>query len=77
MFDVSVAMLSDVTIGVGVDMLFDMDIIVMVPPVITLELVVGVAYTGNTVNDVDMLTDENIHGLAAVMTPLEFILPAP
>ena len=77
MFDVSVAMLSDVTIGVGVDMLFDMDIIVMVPPVITLELVVGVAYAGNTVNDVDMLTDENENGLATATSALEFTLPAP
>ena len=29
------------------------------------------------INDVDMLADENENGLAAVMTPLEFTLPAP
>ena len=27
--------------------------------------------------DVDMLADENVNGLAAVMTPLEFTLPSP
>ena len=27
--------------------------------------------------DVDMLADENVNGLAAVVTPLEFTLPAP
>ena len=30
-----------------------------------------------TAIDVDMLADENVNGLAAVMTPLEFTLPAP
>ena len=30
-----------------------------------------------TAIDVDMLADENENGLAAVMTPLEFTLPAP
>ena len=69
-FDASVDMLSDVTIVVGVDILFDMDIIVMVPPVITLELVMGVAYAGNTVNDVDMLTDENVIDFTVAMNRL-------
>ena len=85
-------MLDDIAvIDVGVDMLSDMEIILMANPAITVELVVRITDTVEmlfevltvtifgivSVSDVDMLTDENIHGLAAVMTPLGFILPAP
>ena len=75
--------MGDIMIEVGVDILNDMETIV----VDTLEFVGEVARTVDvltavivdvvSVSDVDMLTDENIHGLAAVMTPLGFILPAP
>ena len=70
-----------VMFGVGVDMLTDM------------ESMVGVAYAGDVragtltdlltiidvvpAIDVDILTDKNVNGLEAVMTPLEFALPAP
>ena len=64
--------LDDRLSDVGVDML---EIIVMT-------FVVGVAETvviivAVAVTDVDMLADENASGLAAVMTPLGFTLPAP
>ena len=73
-------------LGVGVDMLSDTEIIVMPTPAITLEFVVGVAYAGDVLAviiievvlaiDVVMLADENVIGLAALTTPLEFTLPA-
>ena len=83
-FGVGVGMLSDVMIGVGVDILTGMETIAMD----TLEFVGEVAraavdvLTGLivdvvSVNDVDMLTDENENLLATVMTPLEFTLPTP
>ena len=66
----------------GVDMSIDIGIIVMATPAITLAFVVGVSRAVNmldvtTVIDVGMLADENANRLAAVMTPLEFTLPAP
>ena len=88
---VGVDMLTEVMLGVNVDMLSDMEIIVMVNPEVTLEFVVSVAYVVGVrvgvltvliidsviVIDVDMLADENVNGLAAVMTPLEFTLLSP
>ena len=83
-------MSADGMFGVGVDMLSDMEIIAMATPAITLAFVVGVSRAVNmldvlavvivdvtTAIDVDMLADENANRLAAVMTPLEFTLPAP
>ena len=82
----------DVMIVVGVDMLSYIEIIAMTTPVITLGSMVAVVYAVDVLNnllvtvpivdivsatDVDMLADENANGLAAVMTPLEFTLPAP
>ena len=82
-FGVGVDMLSGVMIGVGVDILTGMETIVMD----TLEFVGEVARTVDvlttvivdivSVSDVDMLTDENIHGLATATSALEFTLPAP
>ena len=83
--------LADVILDIGVDMFPDMAIIVLNTPVITLQFVVRVAYAVDVLadlpvaaiidvvsaTDVDILTDENANGLAAVMTPLEFALPAP
>ena len=79
-----------VILGAGVGMLSYMENIAMNTPAITLELMVGVAYAGGvltnllllyvltidvvTAIDVDMLADENVNGLAAVMTPSEFTL---
>ena len=67
--------------------MFDMYVIVMVTAGIVLELRVGVAYAVDVLAvpiigavsaiAVDMLADENINGLAVVMTPLEFELSAP
>ena len=68
-------MLADVMLGV--------EIIVMVPPAVTLAFVVGLAYAKDSMADpltittvdvvsdigVDMLDDENVNGLAAAMTP--------
>ena len=80
--------LDDLMFGVGVDMLSGMDLIVMVTPAIFLELVVAVwadvpagRLTVLMIDfviaiEVDMLTDENLNGLAAAMTPLEFTLSA-
>ena len=77
--------LTDVIPGDGADM----EIVVMVTPQITLEFLVGVAYVVGVLADlpdcliidvvsaIDMLPDENIHGLAAMMTPLEFTWLAP
>ena len=82
---------TDVMIGIGADMLPCIGIIAMATPAITWEFVVAEAYAVDvltdlleavtfdvvTVIDVDILADENVNGLAAVMTPLEFTLPAP
>ena len=80
--------LDDLMFGVGVDMLSGMDLIVVVTPAIFLELVVAVWadvpadwMTVLTIDfmfviEVGMLTDENLNGLAVVMTPLEFTLSA-
>ena len=82
----------DVMIVVGFDMLSYIEIIAMTTPVITLGSMVAVVYAVHVLNnllvtvpivdivsatDVDMLADENVNGLGAVMTPLEFTLPAP
>ena len=81
--------LADVMLGVG--MSSGMEIIVMVPPAVTLAFVVGLAYAKDLMADlltiitidvvsaigVDMLADEKVDGLAAAMTPLEFALPSP
>ena len=87
MIGVGVDMLPEVMLGVNVDMLSGMEIIVMVNPEITLEFVVSVACVVGvltvliidsvTAIDVDILADENVNGLAAVMTPLEFNLSSP
>ena len=78
---------ADGMLGVGVDMLPGVEIIVMATPAINLEFVVGGAYADvlavaifdvvSAIDVVDVLTDENVNGLAAVMTPLEFTLSAP
>ena len=75
--------MGDIMIEVGVDILNDMETIV----VDTLEFVGEVARTVDVLTavivnvvsfgDVDMLTDENIHGLATATSALEFTLPAP
>ena len=71
-----------------VAMLSDMEIVVMDVPQITLEFVVGVAYAVDVpaglldaiIIDavsaivINMFPDENVHGLAAVITPVEFTL---
>ena len=72
---------------VDVDILYVMKIIGMDTPKITLEFVVRVTYSVGVLDvvitgvvtaiDVDMLADENVNGLTAVMTPLELTLPAP
>ena len=72
---------------VGFGMLSVMEIIVMDTPKITLGFVVRVTYSVDVLDvvitgvvtaiDVDILADENVNGLAAVMTPLELTLPAP
>ena len=81
--------LADVMLGVG--MSSGMEIIVMVPPAVTLAFVVGLAYAKDLLADllaiitidvvfaidVAMLAGENVDGLAAVMTSLEFALPSP
>ena len=80
-------------LAVVVVMLSGMEIIVVESPTITLESFVGVTDVVEVVEvvevigmliidvataiDVDILADENVNGLAAVMTPLEFTLPAP
>ena len=83
--------LVDRMIVVGVGVFSGMGIIVMTIPEITLEFVVGEEDTVEVLNDlltvliidvmsvtdVDMLAAENVNGLAAVMTPLEFTLPSP
>ena len=76
--------LADVMLGVGVDMLSDMENTVMNTSEINSEFVVRASYTVDvlavvmtdvvTVIDVDMLADENENGLVAVPTPSEFTL---
>ena len=79
-------------IMLDVDMLPGMEIIAMATPAITLDFVVGLVYAADVLADlllptviivgvspaidVDMLDDDNADGLAAMMTPLEFTLPA-
>ena len=73
-------------LGVGVGVLSGMGIIVMAIPAITLDFVVGAGADAVDVLtdllivpiiDVVSVTDENVNGLAVVMTPLEFTLSAP
>ena len=77
---VDVDMLSDVMIRVGVDMGIT---VLTTPTIILLELEVRAAYTVDvlTVIMIGVVTvidvDENVNGLAAVMTLLEFTLTAP
>ena len=87
MIGVGVDMLSELILGVNFDMLSDMEIILMMNPGITLGSVVSVAYVVDvltvliidsvTAIDVSTLAGENVNGLAAVMTPLEFNLSSP
>ena len=91
MIGVDVRMLKDVMLDVAVDMLPDTDIIAMDAPAITLEFVVEIASAAGVLTDVsavpitdvvpgtdvDILNDENVNGLAAVMTPLELTLSSP
>ena len=80
-FGVGIDMLSDVMFGVGVDILPGIEIIVMD----TLEFWGEVADAVDVLTDllivpiidVVSVTDENVNGLAVVMTPLEFTLSAP
>ena len=91
MIGIGVDMFTEDILGVGIDMLTGMDIIVVTTP-ITLEFVayagdvradefdglLAVPITDLvTAIDVDIFADENENDLAAVMTPLEFTLPAP
>ena len=81
--------LDDIMFGAAIDVLSDIGIIVMAIPAVTLEfmMVVGAAYVVDVLTvliievvpaiAIDVLADENTKGLAAVMTPLEFTLPAP
>ena len=85
MIVVKVDVLSELILDVVVD------ILPVTAPAITLEFVVEIAYTGDvsagmfvvliidvvTGIDVDMLADENVNGLVAVMTPLDPTLLAP
>ena len=73
-------------LGVDVGVFSGMGIIVMTIPAITLEFVVGAGADAVDVLtdllivpiiDVVSVTDENVNGLAVVMTPLEFTLSAP
>ena len=91
MISVDVRMSECVMLDVAVDMLSHTAIIAMDTPPITLEFVVAMAYAGDTLTDVsavpitdvvpgtdvDILNDENVNGLAAVMTPLELTLSLP
>ena len=59
----------------------------MAPPATTFEFVVGTADTANVLSagiisvvsdtGAEKLADENVNGLAAVTTPLEFTLSSP
>ena len=91
MIGVDVRMLKDVMFDVAVDMLPDTDIVAMDTPAITLDFVVEIASAAGVLTDVsavpitdvvpgtdvDILNDENVNGLAAVMTPLELTLSSP
>ena len=86
---VGLNMFSEVILEVSVDVLSDIVFFVMVSPAVTLTVVM--AYAADVMTDVpcfvtfdvvpainvDMFADENVHGLAAVMTPSEFTFPAP
>ena len=88
---VGLNMFSEVIIDVSVDVLPDIAIALMVNPAVTLIVVIGVAYTVDVLAnvpcfltfgvvpaiDVDMFADENVRGLATVMTPSEFTFSAP
>ena len=86
---VGLDMFSEVILGVSVDVLPDIVIAVMVSPAVTLTGVMVYAVDVMTdvpsfvtfdvvpAIDVDMFADENVRGLAAVMTPSEFTSPAP
>ena len=63
MLDVGADMLPGRTLGAGVDVLTDM----LAVPIIDFV----------SATDVNMLADENVNGLAAVITPLELTLSAP
>ena len=83
--------MADPMIGVGVDMSSGMEIIVMATPAIILEFMGSLSCVIDVVTgvltvliidvvpaiDVDILADGSVNGLAAMMTPLEFTLPAP
>ena len=91
MIGVDVRMLKDVMLDVAVDILPDTDIVAMDAPAITLAFVVEIAYAAGVLTDVsavpitdvvpgtdvDILNDENVNGLAAVMAPLELTLSSP
>ena len=67
--------LDDLTLGVGADLLTDIMLGVGVD-VLTDLLTVPIIDVVSDI-DVDMLADENVNGLAAVMPPLDFTLSAP
>ena len=79
--------MTDVIIGVAVDMLSDTEIIVVVTPAMAVELIVGISYDIDVLSaviigfvtaiDVDMLADAIVNGLPAMMTRLEFTLSSP
>ena len=91
MIGVDVRMLKDAMLDVAVDVLPVTDIVAMDAPAITLEFVVEIAYAAGVLTDVsavpitdvvpdtdvDILNDENVNGLAAVMAPLELTLSSP
>ena len=74
----------DKTVGIGVNVLADTDIILVATAVINLnECLVGSTYVveGLLVVEpgigVDMFTDANVNGLVVVITPLEFASSVP
>ena len=90
MLGVGFDMMSGGTIGFGVGMLTFVEIIAVVLSAISAGFVVEVAYALDVLadlavgttdvvsdSDVDTLADENVNGLAVVMTPLEFTSPSP
>ena len=76
-------LMDDIMFDVGVDILSDMWIIVMDTLKFfgkvadDVDVLTAVIVDVVSVSDVDMLTDENIHGLATATSALEFTLPAP
>ena len=73
---VAIEKFDGVMIGVGVDMLADVDIIVVgVIVVVALEFGVSVSDKGDMLSDV--LADGNVNVWAAVTTALEFAMPTP